>query len=74
MPRSYRHISNYENEILELKSQGFTVREIGQNWVLQKSKYIISSHDTIRNSECLKQGKQFTRKADRQKIIKLQKI
>ena len=29
MPRSYRHISNYENEILELKSQGFTVREIG---------------------------------------------
>lgn len=29
MPRSYRHISNYENEILELKSKGFTVREIG---------------------------------------------
>lgn len=54
MPRSYQHISNYENEILELKSKGFTVREIGANWVLQKSKYIISSHDTIRNSECLK--------------------
>ena len=29
MPRSYRHISNYENEILELKSQGLTLREIG---------------------------------------------
>ena len=29
MPRSYQHISNYENEILELKSKGFTVREIG---------------------------------------------
>ncbi|MEE3439162.1 MULTISPECIES: imidazolonepropionase [Ruminococcus] len=29
MPRSYRHISNYENEILELKSKGFTVIEIG---------------------------------------------
>lgn len=31
MPRSYRHISNYENEILELKSQGLTLREIGGN-------------------------------------------
>lgn len=29
MLRSYRHISNYENEILELKSQGLTLREIG---------------------------------------------
>ena len=29
MPRSYRHISNYENEILELKLQGLTLREIG---------------------------------------------
>ena len=29
MPRSYQHISNYENEILELKSQGLTLREIG---------------------------------------------
>ena len=29
MPRSYQHINNYENEILELKSQGMTRREIG---------------------------------------------
>ncbi len=29
MARSYQHISNYENEILELKSQGKTRREIG---------------------------------------------
>ena len=29
MPRSYQHISNYENEILELKSKGMTRREIG---------------------------------------------
>lgn len=29
MPRSYRHISIYENEILELKSQGLTLSEIG---------------------------------------------
>ena len=30
MSRSYRHISQYENEILELKSQGMTKREIGE--------------------------------------------
>ena len=29
MPRSYQHISNYEKEILELKSKGLTLREIG---------------------------------------------
>lgn len=29
MPRSYQHISNYEKEILELKAQGMTLREIG---------------------------------------------
>lgn len=30
MPRSYQHISNYENEIFELKSQGLTLKEIGE--------------------------------------------
>lgn len=29
MPRSYQQISKYEKEILELKSQGLTRREIG---------------------------------------------
>ena len=29
MPRSYRNISMYEQEILEKKSQGKTLREIG---------------------------------------------
>ena len=29
MPRSYRHIKEYEREILELKAQGKTLREIG---------------------------------------------
>lgn len=28
MPRRYRHIKEYENEILEMKSKGFTNREI----------------------------------------------
>ncbi|MBR1970629.1 MAG: hypothetical protein IKA17_09800 [Clostridia bacterium] len=30
MPRSYRHIKEYEKEILELKSQGLTEGEIGK--------------------------------------------
>ena len=30
MPREYRHIAEYEKEILELKHQGKTNREIGE--------------------------------------------
>lgn len=30
MPREYRHIKEYEKEILELKSEGLTLREIGE--------------------------------------------
>lgn len=30
MSRSYRHIKEYEKEIMELKSKGFTLRAIGE--------------------------------------------
>lgn len=30
MPREYRHIKQYEKEILELKEKGLTKREIGE--------------------------------------------
>ncbi|MDD6214619.1 MAG: hypothetical protein PUB42_05500 [Firmicutes bacterium] len=30
MPRKYRHIKKYEKEIVELKSQGLTLRAIGE--------------------------------------------
>lgn len=30
MPREYRHIKQYEKEILELKAEGLTLREIGE--------------------------------------------
>ena len=30
MPRNYRNVSMYEQEILEMKSQGKTLREIGK--------------------------------------------
>lgn len=32
MPREYRHIQNYEKEILELKAQGYTLRAIGEKF------------------------------------------
>ena len=32
MPRSYRHIQEYEREIVELRNQGFTFREIGEKY------------------------------------------
>ena len=32
MARSYRHIQEYEKEILELKTEGYTNREIGEKY------------------------------------------
>ena len=32
MPRSYRHISQYEDEIIELRSQGITKRKICEKY------------------------------------------
>lgn len=32
MARSYRYIKEYEKEILELKSKGMTLREIGKKY------------------------------------------
>ena len=36
MPREYRHIEQYGKEILELKEQGLTKREIGEKFGLSK--------------------------------------
>ena len=41
MPRKYRHIQEYEKEILELKEQGLTLREIGERFGL--------SHEQVHN-------------------------
>ena len=32
MPREYRNISQYEKEIVELRNQGFTFKEIGERY------------------------------------------
>ena len=36
MPREYRHIEQYEKEILELREQGLTKREIGERFGFTK--------------------------------------
>ena len=39
MPRSYRHIKEYEKEILELRAQGKTGREIREKFGFSKKQY-----------------------------------
>ena len=39
MPREYRHIQDYEKEILELRSQGKTGREICEKFGFSKKQY-----------------------------------
>ena len=39
MPRGYRHIQEYEKEILELRAQGKTGREIQEKFELSKKQY-----------------------------------
>ena len=34
MPRNYRHIIQYEKEMMKLKEEGMTVREIGEKYGL----------------------------------------
>ncbi len=36
MPRNYRHIKQYEKEMLELKEQGLTLKEIGERFGLTR--------------------------------------
>lgn len=47
MPRSYKHIKEHEKEILKLKEQGLTNREIGEKLGFTKNqvKEFISRHN-----------------------------
>lgn len=38
MPRKYRHIKDYEKELIEYIEQGHTLRETGKNLVLNTKK------------------------------------
>ena len=39
MPRSYRHIKDYEKEIMELREQGLTGRRIQEKFGFSKKQY-----------------------------------
>ena len=39
MPRSYRHIQDYEKEIMELREQGLTRRQIQEKFGFSKKQY-----------------------------------
>ena len=47
MPRSYRHIQEYEKEILKMKEEGFTKREIGEKlgFSIEQIHNFISRHN-----------------------------
>mgnify|MGYP006053952891 CR=1 FL=1 len=38
MPREYRHVQEYEKEIIELREQGLTYREIGERLGFEQKK------------------------------------
>ena len=40
MPREYRHIKQYENELLDLRNQGLTYKEIADRMDFSKDRYI----------------------------------
>ena len=51
MPREYRHIEEYEKEILQLWEQGKTLQEISEQLgFLVTSKFGISKQDTMKGS------------------------
>ena len=47
MPRSYRHIQEYEKEILELREKGYTRREIAEKYgmSIEQIKSFINRHN-----------------------------
>ena len=72
MPREYRHIKNYEKEILELKSQGLTKREISDRLGFTQNQLhnFISRYNA--NQRKLESGIALKNRGRHQKIMLLQ--
>ena len=62
MARSYRHIQQYEKEILELKEQGFTHKEVGERLGFSKNQVKRFMERYHRNERKLATGKIIKRK------------
>lgn len=54
MPRSYKHISNYEKEILELKSEGLTLSENVQIGVADEYIAVVDVNHFRSDMDCFK--------------------
>ena len=67
MPREYRHIKQYEKEILELKEKGLTKREIGEKFGLSKEQIKGFLKSKRRQEEKYLAGYHRRRKADLRK-------
>ena len=53
MPRSYWHISQYEDEITELRRQGITKRKICEKYgfTMKQSTNFITQYNIMKNKE-----------------------
>ena len=56
MPREYRRIQQYEKQILELKNEGYTKREIGEKLGFSKEQIKEFFHRYNRNQRKLSAG------------------
>lgn len=70
MARSYRHISNYEKEIIELKKDEKSNREICEiyGFEIKQLKNFINRYN--RKKDKIKAGVALRQKADGQRIMK----
>ena len=59
MPREYRHIKQYEKEILEFKSKGLTQREIGERLGFSYEKIHTFFHRYNRKQRKMSEGVQL---------------
>ena len=62
MSRSYRHIKEYEKEIIELKAQGLTKREIGEKFGFSKEQIKNFLKNKRRRDEKIAAGMSIKRK------------
>ena len=68
MPRSYRHIQEYEKEIIELKNNGYTGRQICEKFGFSKKQYENFITRYNRRQAQIAAGIAIKRKADQQRL------
>ncbi len=68
MPRSYRHVQQYEKETLRMRETGMTRREIGEKLRLKRTNQNV--HKSLQKKQMkIEAGIALRKKADHQKIM-----